>query len=398
MPEASPLSPLADYLDQQRGKITSTWMERVRADRKIPSADDLPREELLDHLPSLLHSLIDQLRGATLDRSAVTLDSETHGRVRFRQNYELDEVLREIGVLRRILVDCLIDFHAKNASVPNIQYLSVAVINDALDAVIRHSTTGFVTRQQKEIQEANDALGKLNAQIQGFNNQLVDLDERRLRTLRTITHEIANHLNAMGLVITLVQRAKDPTVVESHTKSLAGGVTAMTALLKQLLEFATLASAGESLNLKPFEAHVLFGEISTVVKALATQKGLTYKEHLDPVLTTITTDHDKLRRICLNLATNAVKYTAVGSVTFSFRSHPDGRWCVEVADTGCGIAAEDHERIFDEFYRTGTTGTEPGVGLGLAITKHLTHMLGGEIEVESKPGNGAIFRVFLPAS
>jgi hypothetical protein len=72
----------------------------VRRDRKIPSADDLPKEELLDHLPYLLDTLIKQLRGILVDR----LGNQSHGEVRWKQHYCLDEVLREISILRKVFL------------------------------------------------------------------------------------------------------------------------------------------------------------------------------------------------------------------------------------------------------------------------------------------------------
>ena len=99
----------------------------------------------------------------------------------------------------------------------------------------------------------------------------------------------------------------------------------------------------------------------------------------------------------LNLLTNAVKYTAVGGVKFTFSAISGGNWSVEVSDTGCGIAPGEREQIFNEFYRASTRReTEPGVGLGLAITRHLVRLLGGRIELDSKLGAGSTFRVVLP--
>jgi len=393
MPELPPLIALADFLHQQRDSITAEWMKRVRQDRKIPSADDLPREELLDHLPTILDSLLEGLRHAATERKKTSEKSQTHGKLRWRQNYRLDEVLREITTLRHVLMEYLLAFQRESNLLPDLQPLAFSTVNDALDAVVRNSTTGFVEKQQAEIHASNRSLEALNTQIQSFNDHLVKLDEKRLLTLRAISHEIANHLNAMSLVASLACKTSDPDAIASHTHRISQGVSAMTALMKQLMEFATLASAGETLRLEPCDPTSLFAELSTTVRQLCEQKGLGFKPQLDPTLKEITTDPDKLRRICFNLANNAVKFTAAGEVRFSFRSRQDYRWQLEISDTGCGISPEDQERIFDEFYRV---GTEPGIGLGLAIVRHLARLLGGEIEVSSRPGDGASFRVLFP--
>jgi len=77
------MSPFANFLGQRREDSTAEWLRRVRRDRKIPSAADLPKEELLDHLPYLLDTLIKQLRGILVDR----VGSQSHGEVRWRQHY-----------------------------------------------------------------------------------------------------------------------------------------------------------------------------------------------------------------------------------------------------------------------------------------------------------------------
>ena len=91
------ISPFADFLDQRREDITAEWLRRVRRDKKIPSAGDLPREELLDHLPYLLDTLITQLRGTPVDQ----VGSQSHAEDRWKQHYCLDEVLREFPSCER---------------------------------------------------------------------------------------------------------------------------------------------------------------------------------------------------------------------------------------------------------------------------------------------------------
>ncbi|WP_264997210.1 ATP-binding protein, partial [Komagataeibacter xylinus] len=108
----------------------------------------------------------------------------------------------------------------------------------------------------------------------------------------------------------------------------------------------------------------------------------------------VTCDEHRLRQILLNLLSNAVKFTRQGTVTFS------ARWQGQIAefiieDTGPGIAAEDHARIFEPFERGSASTGVPGTGLGLTITRLLTEILGGELTFTSTPGKGSRFRVRL---
>jgi len=383
------ISPFADFLDQRREDITAEWLRRVRRDRKIPSADDLPKEELLDHLPYLLDTLIKQLRGTSVDR----VGGQSHGEVRWKQHYCLDEVLREISILRKVLIEELFRFHCDTKVELKLQVQASDILHACLDLIISSSTAGFVARQYEEIQAANRSLEELNLRVQTANDQLLEKDRQRLQMLRTITHEIANHLNAIGTRVSVLE--KDRNSIDSCTESLSKSVKAMTALVKQLLEFATLDA--ERPHLERCEADALFQEPAIFGREIAEQKGLTFVGRLDPTLGGVVTDRHQLHRVCLNLLTNAVKYTTTGEVILTFWAEPEGNWRIEVTDTGCGIAPEEHEQIFNEFYRASTRReTEPGVGLGLAITRRLVRLLGGRIELDSKLGVGSTFRVVLP--
>jgi len=116
----------------------------------------------------------------------------------------------------------------------------------------------------------------------------------------------------------------------------------------------------------------------------------------------VVTDSGKLKEILVNLINNAIKFTSSGSVTVSLRvtDDPQQREWVElkVADTGIGIAAEHHYRIFDKFYQVDSSETRAygGTGLGLYIVKHFAEFLGGKIDVASEPGAGSTFTVRIP--
>jgi CheY-like chemotaxis protein len=107
-------------------------------------------------------------------------------------------------------------------------------------------------------------------------------------------------------------------------------------------------------------------------------------------------DPKRIRQVIVNLLDNAIKYTEQGRVTLT-SNYFDGNWRITIEDTGCGIAEQDLESIFapfkqlneDEFVR-------PGLGLGLAITRELIHLMGGTIGVTSRPGIGSNFSVSLP--
>jgi signal transduction histidine kinase len=111
------------------------------------------------------------------------------------------------------------------------------------------------------------------------------------------------------------------------------------------------------------------------------------------------TDKVKLGRVIGNLVSNAIKFTAQGTVTLASFVDGESRICIRVTDTGCGIAPENLERIFGDFCQGDEAAVQSGSGwgLGLSICRRLTTALGGELQVESQPGAGSTFTVVLPA-
>jgi signal transduction histidine kinase len=143
----------------------------------------------------------------------------------------------------------------------------------------------------------------------------------------------------------------------------------------------------------------LLAEVVDVIEPLAASKDLSVA--IDGVdlggLASITTDRGKLRQILLNLAGNAVKFTDSGGVTLSAYELGDTLVVVTVADTGIGIAPENHHAVFDEYRQiSGTREAKPqGTGLGLTVSRRLARLLGGDIEVASALGAGSRFSVVI---
>jgi len=112
----------------------------------------------------------------------------------------------------------------------------------------------------------------------------------------------------------------------------------------------------------------------------------------------LTTDIAKVRTILRNLAHNAIKFTSDGEISVRVE-HRDGELRFALRDTGIGIAREDREKIFEPFRQLdgSVTSSRGGVGLGLALSRRLARLLGGDIEVDGKPGSGSTFTLRLPA-
>ena len=134
----------------------------------------------------------------------------------------------------------------------------------------------------------------------------------------------------------------------------------------------------------------------TIVRERAARNGIKLSAEVANDVGTIEADERKVKQILYNLLSNAVKFTPDGGrVDVSVRAD-NGDARVEVRDTGIGVAAEDQERIFEEFRQVGRERSREGTGLGLTLTKRFIELHGGRIWLESTPGKGSTFSFTLP--
>ncbi len=232
--------------------------------------------------------------------------------------------------------------------------------------------------------------------------------EGRSRLMRGITHDLKNPLGAArGHIELLLEGIVDEP--ERRRDSLERSDRAIgTALeiIDDLLELSR-AEAGEiRLHHRPTDLAAVVRETAEDQEAEAGGAGLAFELDVPDDPPPLKTDGRRVREIVRNLVSNAIKYTPRGgSVTVRVRTRSDGGtpggggWvAIDVSDTGPGIPPEDRERIFQEFARLGDgeDGGEDGIGLGLAISRQVARLLGGEIEVESQVGRGSTFTLWLP--
>ena len=136
-------------------------------------------------------------------------------------------------------------------------------------------------------------------------------------------------------------------------------------------------------------------EIATLYRAQADRQGLRLRTWLPPGDCVVQADAHLLRQALINLTHNALRYTPRGGVLLGVRRR-GAHWLIEVWDTGIGIPDHEQSQIYEEFYKVPTSGTEEGVGLGLAIVRRLSERLGNTVSLRSRAGRGTVFRVLVP--
>jgi signal transduction histidine kinase/DNA-binding NarL/FixJ family response regulator len=220
--------------------------------------------------------------------------------------------------------------------------------------------------------------------------------------LANMSHELRTPLHAILGYADLVRGGAMPEPSRQEAlATIASSGRHLLSLINDLLDLSRIRSGHLELNPAPVQLAALFEEIAAMVRVEARRKGLDFfLEAPADLPETVEADGKRLRQILLNLLGNAIKFTDSGGVTLGVQSAPAQGGKVElrvsVQDTGVGISAKDTTRIFAPFEQAEEgQKQESGVGLGLAITRELARLMGGEIEVDSQPGRGSQFRFIV---
>lgn len=234
--------------------------------------------------------------------------------------------------------------------------------------------------------------------------------EQKATLLRGLTHDLKNALGAAGGFATLLRDeiAGPLTAKQRHSVERIGHIIEQTMISVQDALLVARTEAGTlPLRYHTEDARALVGEAAADFVAAAERAHLTLTFDCADDLPPIETDGALVSKIIGNLLSNAIKYTTAGGrisvrclVRPSREGSMTGPWvAVEVHDTGAGIPAALHEKVFEEFFRAPTaTSSARGEGIGLATSRRMARLLGGEITLDSEDGHGAIFTLWLPAS
>ena len=238
---------------------------------------------------------------------------------------------------------------------------------------------------------------QLYAQLQVALRREQEANQQKSAFFASVSHELRTPLNIIFGYIDLLREGVIGEIDRATAETLdrvRKSVLHLIALINDLLDLARIERAEFHIYLETVDTEKLLQETCAQWEKVVHDKGLSFRREGDPFLPTITTDKARLRQILDNLLGNAVKFTTVGHIAVGARvsAHLLEIW---VEDSGVGIDPMDQERIFDEFQQI-EKGTPGGFGLGLAVSKKLAHLLGGNLKVKSTPGQGSTFTVTLP--
>ena len=238
--------------------------------------------------------------------------------------------------------------------------------------------------------------------------QLVLANRYKSEFLANMSHELRTPLNSILILSDQLRQnsAGNLTAKQAkHADIVHRAGSDLLQLINSVLDLAKVESGRMQIKLEPLNVEEVLLELDSSMRPMAELKGLSLRTQLEPgVPPVISSDRVRLHQILRNLLSNSLKFTEQGEVSLSVAYEPHGRadgggqLSFSVRDSGIGIAAEQHEQIFQAFQQIdGSTSRRfGGTGLGLAITRKLVQALDGEVALQSTPGQGSCFTVRLP--
>lgn len=235
-------------------------------------------------------------------------------------------------------------------------------------------------------------------------------DETRLRRLETVrrdfvanvSHELRTPIAAIQLLVETLREGAlaDPEAAADFVARIGREVGHMAQMVEELLELSAIESGRRPMALSRFPAQELLPAMERL-RPLADERQLEVTITVDPATPELVGDVTQLGQVLRNLVHNAIKFTPPrGRIRVTLAPAAGDTVELRVADTGPGIAPGDLDRIFERFWKSDRSRQRDGegTGLGLAIVRHVVEAHRGRVVVESTPGAGATFRVFLPAA
>ncbi len=220
----------------------------------------------------------------------------------------------------------------------------------------------------------------------------------KTRFLAAASHDLRQPLQAMGLLIDLLDRADSAQERSKIIRSVKSSSDTLLGMLDLILDVGRIEAGVVKVKTRKFRLQELFDALRDDFQIRAVEKGIDLA--VKPTELSTVSDPQLLRRILANFVANAIDYTDAGRVWIEARQTDAGQISVCVGDTGCGIPAEHLDQIFQEYYQVdgerGSGRERGGMGLGLAIASGLSHALSHPITVESEPGTGSEFSIELP--
>lgn len=379
--------------------IVESWIETIREDLDVESSKDLTYKSIRNSIPVVLEALATLLSESLTNRPQ-KLENKgwEHGIVRAEQGYDVTEIMREYGLLRKIIFAVLKSDLLSGSGEEILQ--TVELIDSVIDRVICLSLESYVKTRLEELEQ-------VRGQLMLTNQELTRLVETQREDISHLAHELKTPLNSiMGFSTLLLQqkqkatRGQDTSLSLQLTEKVVKNARQLLRLINDTLEISRYEAGKMQLNLESIDVRSLIQTIIEALEPSAQQKDLEVILNCDSAPEQVMSDPLRLRQIIINLVSNAIRYTESGTISITCQMYDNNQWSLMVADTGIGISPEAQAQIFEPYYRVSSKASysPDSTGLGLAIVDKLVKLLQGKIELVSKPAEGSTFTITFPTA
>ncbi|RHP61668.1 hybrid sensor histidine kinase/response regulator [Bacteroides sp. OF04-15BH] len=338
-----------------------------------------------------LHAFSDSLI-ATQQRQAQKMDTYADSlRIRNRElNRTLNSLLRDLDRQAYLL------FSKSEQKIEDTWNESFWLLAITLSVAIGLLFLSYLTihREIKRNVDEKRKCEKLIEKLQETIRQNEELTKERQNIMQTITHELRSPLSAIRGYAEMIVTDEESSLRIRHANIIGEASGRMAGMIDTLLNYFHLDSGKETVRSLPFRLKSIADTLEIEFMPQMEKKRLAF-ETVNEVDKVVMGDRNLILRIGSNLLSNALKFTQKGSIKL-ITKYSDGNFILVVDDTGTGIDKEKQEQIFKPFERLGNAATQDGFGLGLAIVRSLTELMGGNIRVESVLEKGSRFTVTLP--
>ncbi|WP_404482870.1 PAS-domain containing protein [Novosphingobium sp. BL-52-GroH] len=295
----------------------------------------------------------------------------------------------------RVATNCVMgERHFTVRSVPLKNGGMVFTFDDVTDHVqFERSLTETAETLERRVAERTAELVDLNRQLVEAKNEAETANRSKTSFIAAASHDLLQPLNAARLFVSAMDGHAMPERPRSLVAQTATALDSVEDLLEALFEISRLDAGAIQPEFADLSLASILSALRVEFAPLAVAGGLAFT--VPDTQLWVRSDARLLRRVLQNFVSNAIRYTEQGSVTVEVSALGE-EVVVTVRDTGPGIAAHDRDEIFEEFRRVGKTQKIPGKGLGLAIVRRVTTMLGHRIDLATAPGQGAAFSIRLP--
>jgi signal transduction histidine kinase len=228
----------------------------------------------------------------------------------------------------------------------------------------------------------------------------VELARLKSDFVSNVSHELRTPLSLIRLYAETLElgRIKTQEKADEYYRIIREESERLSALINNILDFSRIEAGRKEYDFRETDIAELVGSTIDAYRYQIEQQGFALEQNIDSNLPPVRVDREAIARSLVNLINNALKYSADQKFLGVKLYRADGVLKLEVVDRGIGIARTEQSKIFEKFYRAGDplVHNTKGSGLGLSLVRHIAHAHGGDVEVESAPGKGSKFTLFLP--